>query len=102
MNEGVFLVLSWLQPVTRRFFRWLKGLKRSRGGRESHRGEAGQGERERERGGGECSKRGYRKIDYENRFEELEEKELSKRFLSSFCIREINRGKKNRKAISML
>ena len=50
-------------------------------------------ERERERGG-EYSKRGYRKIDYENRFEELEEKELSKRFLSSFCIREINRGKK--------
>lgn len=93
INKGTVIPAKWtkayflfclgflrLQAVTRRFFCWLKGLKRSHGPT-SRRGEAGRGERERRRVLETWISR--RKIDYENRFQELE-KELSKRLLLVF------------------
>lgn len=88
VNKGTVIPAKWtkayflfclglaLQAVTRRFFRWLKGLERSPTSRREE-------VRRRERRVLETWI-SRRKIDYENRFEELEEKELSKRLLLVF------------------
>lgn len=104
VNKGTVIPAKWtkayflfclglaLQAVTRRFFRWLKGLERSPTSRR----------RERIVLETWISRR---KIDYENRFEELEKKELSKRFYSSCSFifeRRKSRWKKKEKKIGNL